>query len=424
MLNILTHFASKSNPGPDAVDIVRRARRFILEIVVSKMWMGIPLSDDPYLTQSAGAFPFLLFLLDHFQKLGSEASVVPNPVTINLMNEILSRNDYIDFAILINKASRAKRLLDLLLEMLRHHSLSHLDPSTAWRARRFMLKVVSKTPVIPPSLIVTGIKIPAERDYVGDGCFGQVFKGNLHGAVVALKVLHEPYDKAAFCREGLMWRSLKHKFLLPLLGIHEIEDPKAPQFFLVSPYMKNGTLSRWLMEADPPVTQIEERILEVAQGMEYIHSEGAVHGDIHGGNILLDDDLHAQIADFGLTLLSGGRSRTLVHPNRAISPVLSEQSDVYAFGSLCQDIQFENMMPLSPGKSDLEILNLISQGALPHAWDVIQRCLADEPLERPTMRDVVESMMSISRYGSPGSSIYPETPRASLSPTPVLQCAG
>ncbi len=57
-----------------------------------------------------------------------------------------------------------------------------------------------------------------------------------------------------------MWRSLKHKFLLPFLGIHEIRGQKLRQPFLVSPYMKNGTLSRWRKQANPPVVWIEERV--------------------------------------------------------------------------------------------------------------------------------------------------------------------
>ena len=57
-----------------------------------------------------------------------------------------------------------------------------------------------------------------------------------------------------------MWGTLKHKFVLPLLGIHVLEDPEGPQFCLVSPYMKNGTLFRWWTEANPPVSQIEERV--------------------------------------------------------------------------------------------------------------------------------------------------------------------
>ena len=93
-----------------------------------------------------------------------------------------------------------------------------------------------------------------------------------------------------------MWGSLNHKFVLPFIGIYEEEDGTA---FLVSPYMKNGTLAQWRKNTDPSVAQITERvwlffpllsffvthpskILEVAQGMEYIHSEGVVHGDLRG----------------------------------------------------------------------------------------------------------------------------------------------
>ena len=44
-----------------------------------------------------------------------------------------------------------------------------------------------------------------------------------------------------FCREALAWRSLSHHFILPLLGIFEVES----QLFLVSPFMANGTLTEW-----------------------------------------------------------------------------------------------------------------------------------------------------------------------------------
>ncbi len=103
-----------------------------------------------------------------------------------------------------------------------------------------------------------------------------------------------------------MWRSLTHRFALPFLGIYELEDETTPQFFLVSPYMRNGNLAQWRKKANPSVAEIEERvsflpyalfvdthdahlpwkILEVAQGVEYIHSEGAVHGDLRGVYIL------------------------------------------------------------------------------------------------------------------------------------------
>ena len=94
-----------------------------------------------------------------------------------------------------------------------------------------------------------------------------------------------------------MWGCLSHKFVLDFLGIYQ--DERMEQFFLVSPYMKNGTLAQWRKYANPSVTEVEKRvwlsvlllfvdihpvrkILEVAQGLEYIHSEGVVHGDLRG----------------------------------------------------------------------------------------------------------------------------------------------
>ena len=66
------------------------------------------------------------------------------------------------------------------------------------RARRFMLKVITKTPVIPESLTVTGVRT-AEHDHIGRGGFGYVFKGELQGDIVALKVLYKVDNNVVGC---------------------------------------------------------------------------------------------------------------------------------------------------------------------------------------------------------------------------------
>ena len=87
------------------------------------------------------------------------------------------------FAAHVIDTSDAKNLLDFILHLL----LTNPDGigDIRWRARRFMLKVM---PVIPESLIATGIKMPTEYDYIGRGGFGHVFKGELQGVTVALKI--------------------------------------------------------------------------------------------------------------------------------------------------------------------------------------------------------------------------------------------
>ena len=54
-----------------------------------------------------------------------------------------------------------------------------------------------------------------------------------------------------------MWGSLKHKFVLPFLGIDEYIDGAT---FLISPYMEKGTLAQWRKQSNPSVLEIEERV--------------------------------------------------------------------------------------------------------------------------------------------------------------------
>ena len=119
----------------------------------------------------------------------------------------------------------------------------------------------------------------------------------------------------------------------------------------------------------------------MAEGVQYIHSEGIVHGDLCGvsrlpfssvckkkkkvltrtqDNVLLDSDLHAQIADFGLTRHTDATATQsgALHYNFAAPELLedwdvsddsdsdddpqlttrTQKSDIYAFGCLYYEV--------------------------------------------------------------------------------------
>ncbi len=179
------------------------------------------------------------------------------------MRRLLLRDDYRKAVEQLWVVSDVENLLDFILKLLRYRHLRNLDAPVPInrRARDFMLKAFEKMRVLPPSLTATEVNMPTGHRYgIGVGGFGQVFKAKYRGLAVGLKVLHRPDSDlvswscrlssfkfhfglpAAFYREALMWRSLKHKFVLPFLGIHEPGNGITSRLCLVSPYMKNDTL--------------------------------------------------------------------------------------------------------------------------------------------------------------------------------------
>ena len=111
---------------------------------------------------------------------------------------------------------------------------------------------------------------------IGTGGSGRVFRGENNGKPVALKLVKGRKDVRAshcllfividlvlkssligdFCQEALAWRSLSHRFILPLLGIYEEKS----QLFLVSPFMPNGTLHGWRKKHTLAVAEVHRLV--------------------------------------------------------------------------------------------------------------------------------------------------------------------
>jgi hypothetical protein len=102
--------------------------------------------------------------------------------------------DYVKIAEQLNGASDVNNMLDFILCLVVNGHLSNTNATLSnanWRARRLMFKFIAKTPVVPTSLIVTGVSMPAEHDYIGGGGFGHIYKGELKGTAVGLKLLYK-----------------------------------------------------------------------------------------------------------------------------------------------------------------------------------------------------------------------------------------
>ncbi|KAF8644888.1 hypothetical protein AX14_009332 [Amanita brunnescens Koide BX004] len=291
-----------------------------------------------------------------------------------------------------------------------------------------MFELISEADVIPRSLYITDVSTDFSR--IGAGGYGRVLGGKYQQKLVALKVIDKEHKdiNQEFCQEALAWRSLSHPYILPLLGIFR---DNISQMFLVSPYVENGTFSDWRTKNNPPVlSEIHRLMIEAAEGVRYIHSEGLVHGDLKGANILLDSHFHCRIVDFGLTRHSDATATGNVAfdshfaapelfgkctkcdesscdgtlPGHEIQRKKTLETDVYAFGCLYYELFFDTI-PFGKHSTFYTVSWYVINGKRPprlespkmedSGWNLIQSCWKSEPSERPKMEQIVSALRQL-----------------------------
>ncbi|EDQ99542.1 uncharacterized protein LACBIDRAFT_147030, partial [Laccaria bicolor S238N-H82] len=188
---------------------------------------------------------------------------------------------------------------------------------------------------------------------IGVGFFSDVYKGTWRGRTVAVKALAKTTSRKLFVREIERWKDLRHPNVLQLYGA----SGEAPWFF-VSPYMKNGNLVEFLKRIGDLSREWDlfRFMYEIAEGMEYLHSHGVLHGDLKAANVLVDDNIHCVVSDFAQSEMKSEVlkiSGTPLHGTlRWQAPELllgqsrlTAEMDVYAFAICCIEILSMGRMP-------------------------------------------------------------------------------
>ncbi len=181
---------------------------------------------------------------------------------------------------------------------------------------------------------------------IGQGGMATVFRG-YHAALarfVAIKVLHPSLKQdrkfaARFEREARIVAKLNHANIIPIYDFAEHEGIP----YLVMQFIEGKTLKEVLQESRLTPERILAITRPVAEGLAYAHAQGVLHRDIKPSNIMLADDGHVYIADFGLARLAQARDSTLskesvlgtpqyLSPEQGKSETLDARSDLYSLG--------------------------------------------------------------------------------------------
>jgi hypothetical protein len=138
----------------------------------------------------------------------------------------------------------------------------------------------------------------------GQGAYGAVYRavrvGHEHEGPVAFKAALYPWD-ARFAREAELLSRLSHPSIPRLLGrglLHLTPDVDHP--WLVMEWVEGTPLYEWAALHVPSHPQVCQVLAQLARALEAIHSAGAVHRDVKGGNVLVRlADRRAMLIDLG-----------------------------------------------------------------------------------------------------------------------------
>lgn len=148
---------------------------------------------------------------------------------------------------------------------------------------------------------------------------------------------------------------------------------KPPVFCIITEYLSGGSLRAFLHKLEHTALPMQKLIaisLEIARGMEYIHSQGVIHRDLKPENILFDEEFCLKIADFGIACEAAFCDSLAEDPGtyRWMAPEMiklkayNQKVDVYSFGLVLWEmvtgtIPYEEMTPI---QAAFAVLNKVS----------------------------------------------------------------
>ncbi|KAI3498763.1 hypothetical protein L1887_34545 [Cichorium endivia] len=252
------------------------------------------------------------------------------------------------------------------------------------------------------------------------GANSQLYHGIYKDEAVAVKIIRLPDDdeneelgvrlENQFIREVNLLSRLHHQNVIKFVAACR----QPPVFCIITEYLSEGSLRAYLHKLEDntdkekeslPLEKVIKMALDIARGMEYIHSQGIIHRDLKPENILINKDFKLKIADFGIGceeaycdfLADDPGTYRWMAPEMIKRKSYGRKVDVYGFGLILWEmvagtIPYKDMTPIQAAFAVVHknLRPSIPANCAPAMRALIEQCWSSQPDKRPEFWQVVK----------------------------------
>lgn len=237
---------------------------------------------------------------------------------------------------------------------------------------------------------------------LGSGAYSKVFLcADSHGTELAVKVMSRVASFNEWQDEVHFLSRLKHPNIVRLY--RSLEHPTKPEVWLLLEYCSLGAVDTLIKSQIGPFTEMQAGavLYEVGCGLRYLHEHHLIiHRDVKAGNVFLTHEgreVFARVADFGVSKDARHESlaTTVIGTPLNMAPEVIDgepydfKADVWSLG-ICGVELVRGHAPHHLARSQAELYDIVRKVAAPQVDgcallnDVLRRCCAKDPNERPS----------------------------------------
>ena len=277
------------------------------------------------------------------------------------------------------------------------------------------------------------------RAVLGRGGMGEVYEAvdRQLNRTVAVKILRPELaaDRrfpARFRREARTVAGLSHA---GIVAVHDVGEDDG-NTFIVMELVAGRTVGDLIGSESPLDPGRVARIgMSAAQALAHAHSRGVVHRDVAPGNLMVTAGDEVKVLDFGIARAARGSARpgsgttrgtvAYVAPEQLSGHTPDHRADIYGLGAVLYELatgrapftgataeevaeRARTEIPIAPG---------VLAGVPASLSDAIQRCLAQDPVDRPSDAGTLAELLWRAALASPPTESTPESGAASTAET-------